>query len=107
MYVLINNIIIRTCALYQIQITASLSDEDTVYLIDSVVRGLHISKRVRFPTACKGLELTRAFRRRFSSFVGQLAIQGTLESGASACAIFVTREHKSTNLTRVTSVCAK
>jgi len=40
-------------------------------------------------------------------FVGQLAIQGSLESGASARAIFVTREHKSTNLTHATSVCAK
>jgi len=39
-------------------------------------------------------------------FDGRLAIQGSLESGASARAIFVTCEHKSTNLTRVTSVCA-
>jgi len=30
----------------------------------------------------------------------------SLESGASARAIFVTREHKSTNLTCVTRVCA-
>jgi len=34
-------------------------------------------------------------------------IQGSLESSASARAIFVTRKHKSTNLTRVTSVCTK
>ena len=33
-------------------------------------------------------------------FVRWLAIWGSLESGASACAIFVTHEHKSTNLTR-------
>ena len=40
--------------------------------------------------------------------VGQLAIQGSLrlQSGSSACAIFITCEHMSTNLTRVTSVCA-
>ena len=40
-------------------------------------------------------------------FVGQLAIQGSLESGASGRASFVTREHKSTSLTCLTSVCAK
>jgi len=34
-------------------------------------------------------------------FVGRLAIQGSLESGASARAIVVTHGHKSTNLTRV------
>jgi len=38
---------IHTRAIYGIQITASLSDEDAVYLIESVVRGLHICKRVR------------------------------------------------------------
>jgi len=36
-----------------------------------------------------------------------LAIQGSLESGASARAIFVTPEHKLANLTRVASICAK
>ena len=35
------NGIVRTRAIYRIQITASLSDEDAVYLIDSVVGGLH------------------------------------------------------------------
>ena len=35
-------------------ITASLSDEDAVYLPESVVRGLHICKRVRSPTVCEG-----------------------------------------------------
>jgi len=40
-------------------------------------------------------------------FVGRLAIYGSLESGVSARAIFVTREHKLTNLTRVRSVSAK
>jgi len=34
---------------------ASLSDEDAV---ESVVRGLHVYKTVRFPTVCKGLQLT-------------------------------------------------
>ena len=42
--------------------TASLSDEDAVYLIDSVVRGLHICKRVRSLTVCEGLQLTRENR---------------------------------------------
>ena len=45
-YVLINGIIIRTCAIYRIQIMVSLSDEDAVYRIESVVGGLHIFKRV-------------------------------------------------------------
>jgi len=40
-------------------------------------------------------------------FVGRLAIQGSLESGASAHAIFVTCKHISTDLARVTSVCTK
>jgi len=40
----------------------SLSDEDAVYLIESVVGGLHICKRVRSPTVCKGLQLTRKDR---------------------------------------------
>ena len=39
--------------------TASLSDEDAVYLIESVVGGLHICKRVRSSTVCEGLQLTR------------------------------------------------
>jgi len=36
--------------------TASLFDEDAVYLIESVVGGLHIYKRVRSPTVCEGLQ---------------------------------------------------
>jgi len=40
-------------------------------------------------------------------FVRKLAIQGSLEIGAFARAIFVNYEHKSTNMTRVTSVCTK
>ena len=105
--------IIHACAIYRIQVVASLSDEDAVYLIETVVGGLHICNRVRSPTVCEGLQLTetmtvllRAFRCKPSLSVGWLAIQGSLESGFSARAIFVTREHKSTNLTRVTSVCA-
>ena len=39
--------------------TASLSDEDAVYLIESVVGGRHIYKRVRSSTVCEGLQLTR------------------------------------------------
>ena len=38
--------------------TASLSEEDAVYLIESVVGGLHICKRVRSPTVCEGLQFT-------------------------------------------------
>jgi len=34
--------VLHTCAIYGIQITASLSDKDAVYLIESVVGGLHI-----------------------------------------------------------------
>ena len=59
---LINSIIIRTHAIYRIQIMASLFDEDAVYLIESVVGGLHICKRVRSPTVYKGLQLTREDR---------------------------------------------
>ena len=55
MYVLITGIIIRTRA---IQVTASLSDKDAVYLIKTVVGGLHICKRIQFPTVCEGLQLT-------------------------------------------------
>jgi len=58
-------------------------------------------RQKRWPFCCvpSGAGLSRLF-------AGRLAIQGSLESGASARAIFVTHEHKSTNLTRVTSVCA-
>jgi len=61
-YALINGIIIRTNAIYRIQIKASLSDEDAVYPIESVAGGLHICKRVQSPTVCKGLQLTREDR---------------------------------------------
>ena len=61
-YALINGIIIHTCVIYRIKITASLSDEDAVYLIESVVGGLHICKRVQSPTVCEGLQLTRKDR---------------------------------------------
>jgi len=42
--------------------TASLSDEDAVYLIESVVEGLHICKRVQSPIVCVGLQLKREDR---------------------------------------------
>ena len=48
-------LIIHTRAIYGIQITASLSDEDAVYLIEGVVGGLHICKRVLSPTVFMGL----------------------------------------------------
>jgi len=70
---------------------ASLSDKDAVYLIESVVGGLHICKRVRSPTVCEGLQLTCKDRNDdcFASclqvsiglpclFVEWLAIQGSL-----------------------------
>jgi len=79
--------------------TASLSAEDAVYLIESVVGGLHICKRVRSPTVCEGLQLAREDRNNTPFccmpsgaglsrlFVGRLAIQGSLESGASTHAV--------------------
>jgi len=36
--------------------TASLFDEDAVYLIESVVGALHICNRVRSPAVCEGLQ---------------------------------------------------
>jgi len=45
-YALINGIIIRARAIFESTAsTASLFDEDAVYLIESVVGGLHICKR--------------------------------------------------------------
>jgi len=41
---------------------ASVSDENAVYLIESVVGGLHICKRVQSPTVCEGLQLSREDR---------------------------------------------
>jgi len=41
---------------------ASLSDKDAVYLIESVVGGLHICKRVWSPAVCESLQLTRKDR---------------------------------------------
>ena len=54
-YALINGIIIRTRE--STASTASLFDEDAVYLIESVVGGLHICKRARSPL------FARAFNR--------------------------------------------
>ena len=78
-YALINGMIIRTRAISRIQITASLSDEDAVYLTESVVGGLHICKVVRSPTVCRAFNLhaktetmmvmLRVFRCRSSSSV--------------------------------------
>jgi len=50
---------------------ASLSDEDAVYLIESVVGGLHICKRVRSPIGCEGLQLTCEDRNddRFAAYL--------------------------------------
>jgi len=41
---------------------ASLSDEDAVHLIESVVGGLCTCKKERSPTVCEGLQLTREDR---------------------------------------------
>ena len=86
--------------------------EDAVYLIESVVGGLHICKGVRSPTVFVGLQTIREDRTddRFAAclqpsgvglprlFVGRFAIQSSLESSASVRAIFVTCGHKSTRL---------
>ena len=90
---------------------ASLSDEHSVYLIESDIGGLHIRKRIRSPTVCEAFNLHAKTETMTALhvpsgvglhlFVRWLAIQGSSESGASAYAVFVTREHKSTNLTRV------
>jgi len=86
--------------------------EDTVYLIESVVGGLHICKGVRSPTVFVGLQTIREDRNddRFAAclqpsgvglprlFVGRLAIQSSLESSASVRAIFVTCGRKSTRV---------
>ena len=80
MYALINGIIMRTRAINESTAsTSSLFDEDAVYLIESVVGGLHICKRydpLLFVRAFNRLHaktetmtvLLRAFRcRSFSS----------------------------------------
>jgi len=55
MYALINGNKICTRAIYPIQIMAGL---EAVYLIENVVRSLHICKRVVWsPTVCVGLQL--------------------------------------------------
>jgi len=85
-------LVLRTRAIYGIQITASLSDEDAVYLIESVVGGLHICKGVRSLTVFVGLQTICKDRNddRFAAclqpsgvglprlFVGWLAIQSSL-----------------------------
>ena len=48
--------------MHLLTVTASLSNEDVVYLIESVVRSLHICTRVLSPTLCKGLQLIREDR---------------------------------------------
>ena len=84
--------VLHTCAIYGIQITASLSDEDAVHLIESVVGGLHICKGVRSLTVFVGLQTIREDRNddHFAAclqplgvglprlFVGWLAIQSSL-----------------------------
>jgi len=94
--------LLYVCAYYRYYYTVetwylsnpSLSDKDAVYLIESVVGGLHIRKRVRSPTVFEGLQLFCCVPSGVGLprlFVGRLAIQGSLKSGASARAIFVTR----------------
>ena len=90
-----------------------------MHLIEGVVRSLHICKRVWLPTVCEGLQLIATRKQKLLQWLfccvpsgvhlphlfERLAILDSLES--AACAIFVTREHKLTNLTRVISVCTK
>jgi len=118
-YALINRIIILF--IESTASTASLVDKGAVYLIESVVGEVSISARGygTIPYCLRGPSTVYTRRQKrwpfcyvpsgaglSRPFVGRFAIQGSLESGAFACAIFVTREHQSTNLTRVTSVCA-
>jgi len=52
---------------------ASLSDEDAAYLMESVVGGLYICKRVQSPTVCEGLQL-RHKDRNDDSFAACLQV---------------------------------
>ena len=115
MYALIIGIIIHTRAIYGIQITASEDDREccrrSPYLHGGTI-----------PIVFVGLQLIREDRNgdRFAAclqpsgvglprlFVGRLAIQGSLESVASARAIFVTSRTQVDKFdTCLTSVCAK
>ena len=55
--------------------TASLFDEDAVYLIESVVGGLHICKRARFLTVCEGLQPFTREDRNDDCFAACLQVQ--------------------------------
>ena len=59
--------------------TASLFDEDAVYLIESVVGGLHICKRVRSSTipytVCEGLQPFTREDRNDDRFAACLQVQ--------------------------------
>ena len=69
-YALINGIIIRTRE--STASTASLFDEDAVYLIES---GLHICKRARSPTVCEGLQPFTREDRNDDRFAACLQVQ--------------------------------
>jgi len=95
--VLINGNAIRTRAIFQIQITASLSDKDVVHPIDSVIWGYHICKRVQSPSYCLWGPSTCTRRQKrwlfcfvpsgvgLHLFVGYLAIKSSLESAGCFC----------------------
>jgi len=128
LFVAISMRLIRTCAIFRIQIPESLKMLCSVrvtgrvdiseingsesllhvsvknYTWSRVLSKVTISARGYNPALFANLHektetmtvLLHAFRCRSSSSVCR--IQGSLESGASAHAIFVTREHKSTKL---------
>ena len=99
---LINGIIIRTCAILSNpnyhnsirqrccvpeRVLSEVSARGYDYLLFAKAFDLHAKTETM-------TILLRPFRCRSSSSVGQLAIQGSLESGASARAIFRTQVDK-------------
>ena len=72
-YALINRIIILF--IESTASTASLFDEDAVYLIESVFGGLHICKRVRSSTVCEGLQPFTREDRNDDYFAACLQVQ--------------------------------
>ena len=109
-----NGNIIHTLSTFQIQITAGLSD--AVYLIECFPR---LPARGYYPLLFARSFILHAKTEMIivcfvPSEVGLPHLSGSWPSrvvwkaqGASAHAIFVTREHKSTNLTSTRSLCDK
>jgi len=90
---------LRTWSRVQSEVSTSAREYDPLLF----VRTFNLHAKTETMTFCcvpSGVGLPRLFVRR-------LAIQSSFKSDAPARAIFVTREHKSTNLTHATSICAK